>query len=91
VFWETLFAGRILDRTIVEEMVRGRPVKGGQGYGLGFWTSATSVTLTGCDAGAAIHSVHDPGAGHTWTVLGNDAEGTWPLVGLLRAANGTPV
>jgi hypothetical protein len=35
--------------------------------------------------------VHDPADGRTWTVLGNDSEGTWPLVRLLRAASGTPV
>jgi CubicO group peptidase (beta-lactamase class C family) len=90
-FWEALFAGRIVDRTLVQEMVRGRPVKAEEGYGLGFWTSPTAVGLTGTDAGVAFHSVHDPADGRTWTVLGNDSEGTWPLVRLLRAASGTPV
>lgn len=84
VFWEALFAGRILDRTIVDAMVRGRPVEGDEAYGLGFWISGTTVALTGCDAGVAFHSVHDPEQGHTWTVLGNDSERAWPLVELLR-------
>jgi len=82
-FWRALFAGRIVPREIVDEMVRPRsdvPEERAR-YGLGFWLDPTGpeVSLTGYDAGVSFRSVHHPGTGHTWTVMANTSEGAWPI------------
>ena len=81
--WQAFFAGRIVSRTWVAEMVRPRsdaPAHSKR-YGLGFWLHASTdaVILEGCDAGVSFRSVHDPGAQSTLTVISNTAEGAWPI------------
>ena len=53
--------------------------------GLGFWLHASTdaVVLDGSDTGVSFHTVHDPGAGATRTVISNTTDGAWPLVGYL--------
>jgi hypothetical protein len=40
------------------------------------------------DAGVSFHSVHDPGADLTWTVISNTTDGAWPVARLLRERYG---
>ena len=85
--WSALFAGTIVPRERVAEMVRPRSVdpRDSSRYGLGFWLHATSdvVMLEGSDAGVSFRSSHDPGSTTTYTVISNTSEGAWPLVELL--------
>ena len=88
-FWTALFADRIVSADWLAEMVRPRSVnpEDSRRYGLGFWLHETSdqVMLDGYDAGASFRSAHDPTTGVTFTVVGNDCEGVWPMVKLLDA------
>lgn len=84
--WNAFFAGAIVSPEWVEEMVRPRSQGEQLRYGLGFWLHASSdeVILDGMDAGVSFHSMHDPGADLTWTVISNTTEGAWPVARLLR-------
>ena len=87
-FWSALFAGRIVSRERVAEMVRPRSdvPEESMRYGLGFWLPASSegvVELHGYDAGVSFRSVHDPLSTTTSTVISNTSEGTWPIETLL--------
>jgi CubicO group peptidase (beta-lactamase class C family) len=89
-FWAALFAGRIVSKEWVAEMVRPRSELPHDSlprrYGLGFWLHPTTDTvfLEGYDAGASFRSVHDPRANLTYTVISNTSEGAWPVGRLLR-------
>jgi CubicO group peptidase (beta-lactamase class C family) len=86
-FWKALFAGRIVSKDRVAEMVRPRNTEsdGSKRYGLGFWLhKATDVVwLEGYDAGVSFCSTHDPTTTTTHTVISNSSEGAWPIVQLL--------
>jgi CubicO group peptidase (beta-lactamase class C family) len=86
-FWEAFFAGRIVSRERVAEMVRPRSdsPEESQRYGLGFHLHATrdTVWLEGHDAGVSFASVHRPSSATTYTVLSNWSEGAWPITSLL--------
>jgi CubicO group peptidase (beta-lactamase class C family) len=81
--WTALFAGRIVPRDRVAELVRPRSAtpSGSMRYGLGFWLhpSSDAVVLEGADAGVSFRSVHDEPAGLTHTVLSNSTDGAWPV------------
>ncbi len=87
-FWTALFAGRIVSREWVAEMVRPRSdvPEESRRYGLGFWLHATSdvVMVEGYDAGVSFRSAHDPSTTTTYTVISNTPEGAWPVVWLLE-------
>jgi CubicO group peptidase (beta-lactamase class C family) len=89
-FWAALFAGRIVSKQSVAEMVRPRSELPHETlprrYGLGFWLHATTETvfLEGSDTGVSFRSVHDPRASLTYTVISNTTEGAWPLARHLR-------
>jgi CubicO group peptidase (beta-lactamase class C family) len=82
-FWPALFAGRIVSAGWVADMVRPRSDVPEQSrrYGLGFWLhqSASTVILTGYDAGVSFRTVHDPSSQITHTVISNTSEGAWPI------------
>src|SRR5207344_242938 len=63
-FWATLFAGRIVSKARVSEMVRPRSdwPEESRRYGLGFHLHASSdvVMLEGYDAGVSFRTAHDP-------------------------------
>ena len=86
--WAALFAGRIVSRDWVAEMVRPRSDVPSESrrYGLGFWLHESSdvVMLTGYDAGVSFSSMHDPGPGTTRTVIANWTDGAWPIAELLE-------
>ena len=86
-FWKALFAGRIVSKDRVAEMVQPRSTEpdGSRRYGLGFWLhEATDVVwLEGYDAGVSFCSTHDPTTTTTHTVISNSSEGAWPIVQLL--------
>ena len=84
--WTALFAGRIVSRDLVTEMVQPRsevpsPTQPAR-YGLGIWLhpSRDLVELHGSDAGVSFQTVHDPRERFTDTVLSNTTEGAWPIV-----------
>jgi CubicO group peptidase (beta-lactamase class C family) len=80
--WTSFFAGAIVSRERVAEMVSPRSDIPGdpRRYGLGFWLYAGStVALEGYDAGVSFRSLHDPGAGLTATVISNWSDGAWPV------------
>jgi CubicO group peptidase (beta-lactamase class C family) len=84
--WTALFAGRIVSKDLVAEMVRPRsevpsPTQPAR-YGLEIWLHPTSdlVELHGSDAGVSFQTVHDPSESFTYTVLSNTTEGAWPIV-----------
>ncbi len=76
-FWRALFAGAIVSRAWVTEMLRPRSER----YGLGFWLhrASGSAILVGSDAGVSFRSVHDPESGLTHTVISNSSDGAWPI------------
>jgi CubicO group peptidase (beta-lactamase class C family) len=81
--WASLFAGQIVSEEWVLEMTRPRSddPTGGRRYGLGFWLHATTdiVRLEGYDAGVSFHSLHDPHADLTATVVSNWSDGAWDV------------
>jgi CubicO group peptidase (beta-lactamase class C family) len=85
--WAAFFAGRIVSRDGVAEMVRPRSdvPSESQRYGLGFWLHASrdAAMLEGSDAGVSFRSVHDPVSTITHTVISNSSDGAWPLTRLL--------
>jgi len=83
--WTALFAGRIVARSWVKQMVRPRSDAETKRYGLGFWlhASADTVILEGMDAGVSFRSVHDPRSDVTHTVLSNTTDGAWPIARFL--------
>ncbi len=86
-FWPALFAGRIVPRHLVEEMVRPHndaPTHSKR-YGLGFWirSDRATVMLEGYDAGVSFRSAYDPPSELLYTVMSNTSAGAWPLVELL--------
>ena len=85
--WSAFFAGRIVSRDWVTEMVRARSDVPSESlrYGLGFWLhrSGDVVELHGYDAGVSFRSTHDPASATTRTVISNTSEGTWPIETLL--------
>ena len=82
--WQALFAGRILPRPVVDEMVRPHndAREDDLRYGLGFWLRADrdTVMLEGMDAGVSFRSAYDPASQVLYTVMSNSASGAWPLV-----------
>jgi CubicO group peptidase (beta-lactamase class C family) len=81
--WTALYAGRIVPRDRVAEMVRARsdvPSESAR-YGMGFWLHPTSgaVFLEGGDAGVSFRTVHDETTGVTHTVLSNTTHGASPV------------
>lgn len=86
-FWRALFAGRIISPALVAELVRPRNEVPGEDtwYGLGVYVDPATgvVAMEGCDAGVSMRSLHDPSAGTTASVLGNTADGAWPVAELL--------
>ena len=89
-FWDALFAGRIVSKEWVAEMVRPRSEVPDESlprrYGLGFWLHPTTDTvfLEGSDAGVSFRSVRNPRSSLTYTVISNTSEGAWPLGRHLR-------
>jgi CubicO group peptidase (beta-lactamase class C family) len=85
--WGAFFAGRIVSRDWVTEMVRVRSDVPSESLrnGLGFWLHRSSdvVELHGYDAGVSFRSTHDPRSRITRTVISNTGEGTWPIETLL--------
>jgi CubicO group peptidase (beta-lactamase class C family) len=84
--WTALFAGRIVSKDLVAEMVRPRsevpsPTQPAR-YGLGIWLhpSRDLMELHGSDAGVSFQTVHDPSERFTYTVLSNTTDGAWPIV-----------
>jgi len=82
--WTALFAGRIVSKDLLAEMVRPRsevpsPTQPAR-YGLGIWLhpSRDLVELHGSDAGVSFQTVHDPNERFTYTVLSNTTDGAWP-------------
>ena len=71
--WSAFFAGRIVSRDWVAEMVRPRSdvPRASMRYGLGFWLHASSdaVMLEGSDAGVSFRSTHDLESTNTHTVI----------------------
>jgi CubicO group peptidase (beta-lactamase class C family) len=86
-FWSALFAGRIVSKEWVAELVRARSDVPRQSmrYGLGFWLHASSniAILEGSDAGVSFRSGHDPRREITHTVISNTSDGAWPIARLL--------
>ena len=86
-FWSALFAGKIVPRQIVDEMVRAHNdvPSDSRRYGLGFWLRADrdTVMLEGYDAGVSFRSSYDPASGFLYTVISNTSSGAWPIVKML--------
>ena len=82
-FWRAFFAGQIVSRDWVGEMVRACSDVPSESmrYGLGFWLheSTDTVLLVGDDAGVSFCSVHDPRSRVTHTVISNASDGAWPI------------
>ena len=85
--WVAFFAGRIVSKDWVAEMVRPRSdwPEESKRYGLGFHLHASSdvVMLEGYDAGVSFRSTHDPMSTTTYTVISNTSDGAWPITDLL--------
>jgi CubicO group peptidase (beta-lactamase class C family) len=85
--WTALFAGRIVPRARVADMVRSRSTAGEPGYGLGFWLDPGDVvSLVGSDAGVSFSSAHDPAQDLTRTVIANVTNGAWALTEAIEGA-----
>jgi len=87
MFWEALFAGRIVAPDRVAEMVRPHSdsTEESSRYGLGFHLDAIGdgVWLEGFDAGVSCVSHHQPSSSTTYTVISNCSQGAWPIIALL--------
>jgi CubicO group peptidase (beta-lactamase class C family) len=93
--WSAAFAGRVVGRERLAEMVgpRSSTASGSARYGLGFWLDAARddvVALEGSDAGVSFRSVHHLARATTYTVVSNSSAGAWPLARLLRERLSSP-
>jgi CubicO group peptidase (beta-lactamase class C family) len=92
-FWDALFAGRIVSRERVAEMVRPHSdwPEESRRYGLGFHLDATGdgVWLEGSDVGVSFSSLHQPSTSIIYTVVSNQTSGAWPVVRVLDERLGT--
>jgi CubicO group peptidase (beta-lactamase class C family) len=92
-FWRALFAGELVSREWVAELVQPRSDPAGKAkrYGLGFWLAESGdvVMLEGYDSGVSFHSAHDPRREFTHTVISNTTDGAWPIARLLRERSAT--
>lgn len=81
--WAAFFAGRIVSKERVAEMVRPHSdaPEHAKRYGLGVWLHETSdaVILEGYDAGVSFRSTHVPSSAVTFTVIANWTDGAWPV------------
>ena len=82
--WRSFFAGAVVSREWVTDMVRPRsdiPGERPRRYGLGFWLSGSGdeVMLVGSDAGVSFRSLHNPSSNLTHTVISNTSDGAWPV------------
>lgn len=87
-FWDALWAGRIVDRSVVDKMTAPRSdARDGRRYGLGFWVGADgeTATLEGLDAGVSFRSGSNPSTGLSYCVMANDSSGVWPLASFIDA------
>jgi hypothetical protein len=92
-FWPALFAGRIVSRERLAQMVRPRSdvPKERKRYGLGFHLHETSdvVWLEGYDARMSFCSTYVPATAITYSVISNTSEGAWPFMEPLDERLGT--
>lgn len=82
-FWESLYAGKIVSRALVEEMTRAQnDVPPASRYGAGFWLrhDRDTVMLEGSDAGVSFRTAYDPPSELLYTVMANSSAGAWPIV-----------
>ena len=82
VFWDALFADRIVSPGTVTRMTRAASEvpQTSLRYGLGFWLSTDgAVSLHGFDAGVGFVTVHHLERRVTSTVLCNQTRGAWPV------------
>ena len=80
--WGALFAGRIVSKDTVAEMVRSRSeMPESMSYGLGFWLddAADTVSMIGGDAGVGFFSTHHRDDRFTYSVMCNQTRGVWPV------------
>ena len=79
--WDAVFAGRIVSKTTVAEMMRPRSdvPELSRRYGLGFWLATDTASLLGGDAGVGFISVCNRRASYTYTVISNQTRGMWPV------------
>jgi CubicO group peptidase (beta-lactamase class C family) len=84
-FWGALFAGQIVARHVVQEMVGPRSQGEDERYGLGFWVKNDRdvAALEGYDAGVSFRSAFDPQTEALYTVISNTSNGAWPLAKVL--------
>jgi CubicO group peptidase (beta-lactamase class C family) len=86
-FWRAFFAGLLVSKEWVAELVRPRSdvPRWSRRYGRGFWLgeSGDGVMLVGSDPGVSFRSVHEPTRGLTHTVISNTTEGARPFARLL--------
>ena len=82
-FWEALFAGTIVTPDTVALMTTPRSEMEGESTrgGLGCFIDETTgaVELHGFDAGVGFMSICDRNRGLTYTIIGNQTRGTWPM------------
>jgi CubicO group peptidase (beta-lactamase class C family) len=83
LFWPALFAGEIVPKHWVADMMRPRThvPENSARYGLGFWIheSKDIVSLEGFADGASFRSVHNPQTKRSHTVVANNSDGAQPL------------
>ena len=89
--WNAMFAGRIVSKQWIDEMVRPRSdaPAASKRYGLGFWLAqiGDAVILEGYDAGVSFRTVHNPIRRVTHTVISNTSDGAWPIARLLLSVD----
>jgi CubicO group peptidase (beta-lactamase class C family) len=92
-FWAALFAGQIVSRERLAQMVRPRSdvPEERKRYGLGFHLHETTdlVWLEGYDAGVSFCSTYVPATATIYSVISNTSEGAWPFMEPLDERLGT--
>ncbi|MDX6481277.1 MAG: hypothetical protein QOG85_1787 [Gaiellaceae bacterium] len=81
-FWRALFAGAIVRKETLAEMLKERSApEADRAYGLGFWLPAGghAVRLHGGDTGVRFFTVHDRERRMTWTALANSDTPAAPI------------
>ncbi|MEM9564640.1 MAG: serine hydrolase domain-containing protein [Actinomycetota bacterium] len=80
-FWAALFAGRIVDRALVEQMTSVVSDEPPERYGLGFWIGPdrATVQLEGMDAGVSLRTGANPRTGLRYALIANNSSDVWSL------------
>ena len=86
-FWDSFVHGKIVNKDIVQEMIKPHSHTTNLSYGLGVWLEKSedhyNLLLIGQDPGVSFKSGYNPQTNRTHTIISNTESGVWIVSELL--------